>query len=235
MTGAPNRVRWGYAVPASTPQARLSHPRALRRTTLLAAAAVSVAVLVPTTAAVSAPARPVARPSVATVADVGDSLRVLDRLHRFGYVVDSPQRADRAIRHWQRANGLTVDGVVGPETLASLDLVSLTGVAPATATATAERKSPPSPAADPEQIIRAAWPDELEDRAVATAFRESRLVPTARNACCLGLFQIHWAAHRTWLAGIGVTAAGELLDPATNAAAAFALYQLDGWQPWTLG
>lgn len=233
MTGTPNRDRWGLAiaVPASTPQARPSRLRALRRTTTLAVAAVSVAVLVPTTAAVSAPAR---SSSSATVADVGDTLRVLDRLHRYGYVIDSPQRADRAIRHWQRANGLTVDGVAGPETLDSLDLMP-TALASATATATAERKSPPSPAADPEQIIRAAWPDELEDRAVAIAFRESRLVPTARNACCLGLFQIHWAAHRAWLAGIGITAAGELLDAATNAAAAYALYQLDGWQPWTLG
>jgi hypothetical protein len=59
-------------------------------------------------------------------------------------------------------------------------------------------------------------------------------VPTARNACCYGLFQIHWRAHRDWLATIGVTSPIQLLDAATNTRAAFALYSIDGWTPWSL-
>lgn len=166
--------------------------------------------------------------------DIDTTLQALDRLHSFGYTIDTAARADRAIRHWQRANGLTVDGIIGPETLASLRL----GSPGATATVPAVRNTtpPPAPAAatSPEQIIRDIWPDDLEDRAVQIAYRESRLQPAARNACCYGLFQINYRAHRAWLPGIGVTSPADLLDPATNAAAALALYQAAGWGPWSL-
>jgi hypothetical protein len=168
-----------------------------------------------------------------TDTSVTNTLRALARLHEFGYTINTPARAERAIRHWQKVNGLTVDGIIGPETLSSLDMTT----GGATATAPAARTAPPVPAADdgmPETIIRDVWPDELEDRAVAIATRESRLVPTARNACCYGLFQIHWTAHRDWLARIGVTDSIQLLDARTNTIAAYALYQLDGWAPWSL-
>src|SRR4029077_8126253 len=130
-----------------------------------------------------------------------DSLRALDRLHSYGYTINTQARAERAIRHWQSVNGLQVDGVVGPETLASLHLVPLP---PASAGSTAEgpdqrRGSDPAPAGDIEQIIRDMWPDESEDEAVRIATRESRLQPGARNSCCYGLFQIHFRAHRAWL------------------------------------
>jgi len=149
-------------------------------------------------------------------------------LASFGYSVNTPARADRAVRHWQRANGLTVDGIAGPQTLASLTA--------ATAGAVAVRVNPPAPApvTDVESLIRAAWPDDSEQEAVRIATRESRLQPGARNACCFGLFQIHFAAHRAWLAGMGVTSAGQLLDAQTNISAALALYQAAGWAPWTL-
>jgi hypothetical protein len=191
-----------------------------------------VLVLVPAAPAGSAPA--VARPgAAATVVDVSNTLRVLDRLHSFGYVIDTPARADRAIRHWQKVNGLEVDGIVGTQTLASLDMtVGAAASAPA-----ARTTPPPAPAADarlPETIVRDIWPDDIEDRAVAIAWRESRLQPDARNACCYGLFQINYRAHRAWLGGLGVTTAADLLDPATNARAALALYQAAGWGPWSL-
>lgn len=82
-------------------------------------------------------------------------------------------------------------------------------------------------------IIRSTWPDELEDRAIAVATRESNLIPTVRNSCCYGLFQIYFSVHRSWLAGMGVTSASQLYDPRTNAAVALALYQrAGGWGPW---
>lgn len=88
-------------------------------------------------------------------------------------------------------------------------------------------------AAEVEAIIRQVWPDELEDKAITIATRESRLKPTARNWCCSGLFQIYFSVHATWLAGVGVSSADQLLDPTVNANAAYALYQrAGGWRPW---
>lgn len=88
-------------------------------------------------------------------------------------------------------------------------------------------------AAEVEAIIRQVWPDELEEKAIEIATRESKLKPTARNWCCSGLFQIYYGVHHTWLAGIGVTSADQLLDPTVNANAAYALYQRAGsWKPW---
>jgi LysM repeat protein len=83
------------------------------------------------------------------------------------------------------------------------------------------------------QIIRDVWPDALEVHAIFIATRESNLVPTARNSCCQGLFQIYYAVHAHWLAQIGITSADQLLDPRTNARAAYAMYQRSGgFGPW---
>ncbi len=82
------------------------------------------------------------------------------------------------------------------------------------------------------QIIRDVWPDDLEDEAIRIATRESNLIPTVKNSCCYGLFQIHYSAHRAWLASIGVTSASQLYDPRVNATAALALYNTSGWAPW---
>lgn len=86
--------------------------------------------------------------------------------------------------------------------------------------------------AEVAQIIRDVWPDALEDEAIRIATRESNLIPTVHNACCYGLFQIYYTAHRTWLASIGVTSAAQLYDPRINASAALALYNIAGWAPW---
>jgi hypothetical protein len=89
---------------------------------------------------------------------------------------------------------------------------------------------PPSQAAD---IIRSVWPDDLEERALEIAWRESNHRSNVNNWCCYGLFQIHWTAHRSWLAGFGVTSASQLYDPTVNATVAYALYQrAGGWGPW---
>ena len=86
--------------------------------------------------------------------------------------------------------------------------------------------------AEAAQIIRNVWPDDLEDIAIQIATRESNLIPTAHNYCCYGLFQIYYSAHKSWLAGIGVTSAAQLYDPQVNANAAYALYRVSGWSPW---
>lgn len=169
-------------------------------------------------------------------AEINDTLRALAALQRLEYRWTTDAGALKAIRAWQRANGLVVDGVVGPITLASLNL-------PATASAPAVRVTPnpqqtPAPASDVESIIRAVWPDELEDRAVAIAMRESRLVPEVinRNRDATGLFQIMWSVHRVWLCPqLGICAQSQLQDAETNTRAAYALYRRDGgWRPWSL-
>jgi LysM repeat protein len=106
---------------------------------------------------------------------------------------------------------------------------------PATsAPATTQPPAPPNvyTKAQAAQIIRDVWPDDLEDEAIRIATRESNLIPTVHNSCCYGLFQIYYSAHRTWLAGQGVTSAAQLYDPHVNATVALALYNNNGWAPW---
>ena len=112
-----------------------------------------------------------------------------------------------------------------------------TTTAPATAApaATTTVPLPPAPSrAEAEAIIREVWPDDLEERALEIVHRESRFNANAQNWCCVGLFQIHWNAHKRWLSGIGITERRQLFDARTNATAAYALYQRNGWSPWDL-
>lgn len=82
-------------------------------------------------------------------------------------------------------------------------------------------------------IIRQVWPDELEEKAIAIAWRESKHRPGVRNYCCFGVFQIYWNVHKGWLSSIGVTAAEQLYNPLVNAQAALMLYnRAGGWGPW---
>lgn len=148
-------------------------------------------------------------------------------------------RTKAAVRRWQRANRLVVDGVPGPVTLASL----LASVAPS-ANAPAVRLNPPlAPVlGDPgpsdgnvEQIIRDVWPDDLENWAVRIAYRESRFVPTVHNYCCWGILQLNWLAHHAWMTtDFGVTNPHQLLDPRLNAEIALHLYEAAGPGPWKL-
>jgi LysM repeat protein len=87
--------------------------------------------------------------------------------------------------------------------------------------------------AEVAQIIRDVWPDDLEDEAIRIATRESNLVPSVKNYCCYGLFQIYYNVHKGWLAQIGVSSGSQLWDPRTNALAAFVLYQRsNSFAPW---
>ncbi len=86
-------------------------------------------------------------------------------------------------------------------------------------------------------IIREVWPDDLEETALFLARRESNYVYSVvggTNNCCLGLFQMYWSVHQSWLSKSGITEPSQLLDPRTNAEAALALYRRNGksWRPW---
>ncbi len=89
-----------------------------------------------------------------------------------------------------------------------------------------------------ETIIRDIWPDDLENRALKIAWRESNLRPEVINRqsrCCYGLFQIYYKWHKNWLPSVGVTSAEQLFDPVLNTRAAYKLYVRNGWGPWKLG
>ena len=188
--------------------------------------------------ATAAPAPATKAPAVAKTTPIGvtNTLRALDKLRSFGYSIDTPARAAKAIRHWQKVNGLVVDGIVGSETLGSLNLS-------AQPTVPAVRLNPPAPAPEPvvgndpastEQIIREVWPDNIEDWAVRIAKRESgpNLKVDAANYCCYGIFQIYYSVHRAWLADYGVNQPSDLFDPRVNATVALALYGQVGCRPW---
>ena len=90
---------------------------------------------------------------------------------------------------------------------------------------------------DVVSIIREVWPDEHEENALFVANRESNFFPNVVggvNDCCVGLFQIYYSVHRSWLSNIGVTERAQLLDPRVNTQAAFALFKRNGnsWKPW---
>lgn len=109
-----------------------------------------------------------------------------------------------------------------------------TTTAPTTEAPQSTAPATPAPSGgEIEQIIRDVWPDELEEQALRIAFKESSYRPDAENFCCLGLFQIYWEVHRSWLAERGVTSRDQLFDARTNAEAAYALYQRSGgFGPW---
>ena len=84
-------------------------------------------------------------------------------------------------------------------------------------------------------IIRDIFPDHLEARAIAIAKRESQLNAANYNGgCCIGLFQLHWQAHKSWMRTSGITNPAQLLDAHINAKAALALYKRShSWSAWS--
>ena len=93
--------------------------------------------------------------------------------------------------------------------------------------------APPTTPGGVEALIREIWPDDIEERALTIARRESSLRPDAYNGwCCYGVFQIYFNANRSFLARYGVASADQLLDARTNVAIAYEMYKASGWSPW---
>ncbi len=87
--------------------------------------------------------------------------------------------------------------------------------------------------AESAAVIREIFPEQLHERALAIAQRESKLNALSYTWCCVGLFQINWWAHKSWLKTIGVTKASQLRDARVNARAAYVMYKRNsGWGPW---
>lgn len=94
----------------------------------------------------------------------------------------------------------------------------------------------PSANLSPQQVqdlIRQTWPADEVDKALAVAWRESNYIATADNGwCCVGVFQIYWTVHRSWLGQFGIHERDDLKDARKNIAAAYHLWQSQGWGPW---
>lgn len=210
-----------------------------RRTKLIAAALAAPLFLVGVLPADAAPGATKRVAQLQVPAKVQVSLQALDRLRAHGYRWTTDAGALKAIKAWQRANGLEPDGIVGPLTMRSLGLDAASSSVPAqrskAAVPASQPAPPPATQGNVEAVIRDVWqgeaPDDI-DRIVRIAKRESSLVPTAHNSCCYGILQIHFRAHRAWLASYGVTQPSDLYDPRVNATVALALFHQVGWEPW---
>jgi len=132
------------------------------------------------------------------------------------------------------AAATTSTTAVPTTTAAPTTAAPTTTEAPVTTTAGPSAPIDDVSTAEAQQIIREVWPDELEERALEVAFRESRWVHDADNGwCCVGLFQIYWSVHQSWLDDYGINSRDDLKDARKNVTAAYALYQrAGGWAPW---
>ena len=166
-------------------------------------------------------------------------------LRSFGYSVkidgDYGAQTERAVKHFQKVNGLTVDGVVGSQTLDALGLTLGSPVASVTRAQPATQGTPrartPVPVADPtptptgqdgwhDLAISVGWTDDQWPTLSCIINRESRGRPGVKNpnSSATGLLQILASGFP------GVN----LYDPTTNLTVGLQMFNSRGWQPWTL-
>jgi len=180
------------------------------------------------------------RPQVETVTYGDESLYVAEiqlQLKSFGYTIEvdgiyGPQTY-KAITHYQRANGLVVDGIVGKQTRGALGLALAPTVAPPTAPTPA-----PSLPCGQHHATMSAYGLPLPFFA-PVAYRESHCDPSAYNGRgnddSYGIFQINTKGS-LWgeiMRRCGVWLKAQLFDATTNIACAAKLYQAYGTRPWS--
>jgi len=178
-----------------------------------------------------------------TVVEPGDNslhvAAVQQRLRAYGYSVKvdgifGPQ-TERAVRHFQRVNGLYVDGIVGKQTQRALGANLGGSVSPVVATGTPPQ--PPTKASgtykskhpEVEQwhslAIKAGWTEALWPNVACIIWRESRGQAGVQNSAgATGLMQVM----RRYFPGVN------LKDPYTNLKIGKQLYNSRGWKPWAL-
>lgn len=175
-------------------------------------------------------------------------LKVQYMLRSFGYGVSVDGQyglqTAKAVAHWQAANGLLADGIVGPVTWRSMGLDRPAAAAPVP-TAVPVVSTPPAVThtgvCSPYRGMLSAVGLPV-GYFIKVMWRESRCDPSAYNGKgrdqSYGLLQINtkvlpgmnlWAELQ-WRCGL--TAREQLFDPATNIGCAAKLYKVYGTRPW---
>lgn len=189
----------------------------------------------------------------------GDAVKILQSvLTNAGWPTwvdgDYGPHTEKTVMLYQRANGLQVDGIAGPETLSHLGIWNDGSAPPAATPATpaVPREQPATPAQPGNTSVgpcsewtplaaQVGWPQERLGWLSGIMRRESGCQPTAHNGRgaddSYGLLQINtkgalWGELQ-WRCGL--TSKDQLFDPATNLACGYKLYLAYGTRPWRVG
>jgi len=183
--------------------------------------------------------------------DRGDEVKkVQEHLKWFGYTIDTDGvfgwQTLRAVVHWQRAQGLTIDGIVGEETAESLGI--------ATRRDQIQVTTPPAP---PMPVFANACDEMSWYRQAAglpavfdqLGYRESRCDNTqvSRTNCCVGWWQNYISSHLSRASAYreriinecGVTQRSDILGDTPEqklrqACVTMVVYERSGLTPWAL-
>lgn len=170
-----------------------------------------------------------------TAGDRGDDVKVVQEvLAEYGYTIEvdgifGPQTT-KAVRHFQRANGLLPDAIVGPLTSRAM------GFSQATRGQQTQLVPTPvlaGPCAQYAGLLSTYSPGWDIPHMQQIMHRESRCQPEARNPSgASGLLQI-MPLHIPNLGLCGVTSASDLLNAEKNICSAAIVYQrAGGTSPW---
>jgi len=177
-------------------------------------------------------------------------------LKGYGYTVTvdgnfGPQ-TEKAVRSWQKSNGLTVDGIVGPVTLASLRGAVRVGNAQQVGPVGGLNGLPFAPdglSNCDEMMFYADQAGLPHDKFLALGWRESncRNEDSVRTFCCYGYWQNYISSHLSRqsayrmpiIEGCKVTGADDInsdvpIEKQKQACVTAVLYRISGLSPWAL-
>jgi hypothetical protein len=179
--------------------------------------------------------------------------QVQQLLQGYGYTVTVDghygAQTTKAVKSWQKSNGLTVDGIAGPATLASLQsavrLNNATQVAPVTSPS-GLRGLPFAPTGLDNCAEMKFYRQQagLPERFDSLGWRESncRNEDGVHTGCCYGYWQLHKdhvrsGYARRWRDECGITSLQDFnsdtpIDKQRQACGAFVLYDMSGYTPW---
>lgn len=174
--------------------------------------------------------------------------QVQQLLQSYGYTVHvdgeyGPQ-TEKAVRSWQRSNGLQVDGIAGPATLASLMSARRVGNASPIGDGLNGLPFAPPGLSNCDEMhfyrVQAGLPDRFD----SLGFRESgcQNKDSVRTYCCHGYWQLHQQHVRSgyatrWREECGITSFQDFnsdspIEKQRQACGAFVLYDMSGYTPW---